>query len=206
MNIGDRIFELRKKSGLSQEELGNSLNVSRQSVSKWEMDQSVPELDKVLAISELFKVKTDYLLKGEVEQDSNKVTFNPIILTYAGVLLAIIGVFVIYPNRMHFWHGTGDRHLIGIILQIIGLFMFVISMKVYDTKPGLLSFLLMIWALLFHPLLHYLFNTVQIRDSYGAINVLETEQAALQMLLIIYLIVTLAVVGLYFVMNNKFKK
>lgn len=206
MNIGDRIFELRKKSGLSQEELGNSLNVSRQSVSKWEMDQSVPELDKVLAMSELFKVKTDYLLKGEVEQDSNKVTFNPIILTYAGVLLAIIGVFVIYPNRMHFWHGTGDRHLIGIILQIIGLFMFVISMKVYDTKPGLLSFLLMIWALLFHPLLRYLFNTVQIRDSYGAINVLETEQAALQMLLIIYLIVTLAVVGLYFVMNNKFKK
>lgn len=170
------------------------------------MDQSVPELDKVLAMSELFKVKTDYLLKGEVEQDSNKVTFNPIILTYAGVLLAIIGVFVIYPNRMHFWHGTGDRHLIGIILQIIGLFMFVISMKVYDTKPGLLSFLLMIWALLFHPLLRYLFNTVQIRDSYGAINVLETEQAALQMLLIIYLIVTLAVVGLYFVMNNKFKK
>lgn len=206
MNIGDRIFELRKKSGLSQEELGNSLNVSRQSVSKWEMDQSVPELDKVLAMSELFKAKTDYLLKGEVEQDSNKVTFNPIILTYAGVLLAIIGVFVIYPNRMHFWHGTGDRHLIGIILQIIGLFMFVISMKVYDTKPGLLSFLLMIWALLFHPLLRYLFNTVQIRDSYGAINVLETEQAALQMLLIIYLIVTLAVVGLYFVMNNKFKK
>lgn len=206
MNVGDRIFELRKKSGLSQEELGNSLNVSRQSVSKWEMDQSVPELDKVLAMSELFKVKTDYLLKGEVEQDSNKVTFNPIILTYAGVLLAIIGVFVIYPNRMHFWHGTGDRHLIGIILQIIGLFMFVISMKVYDTKPGLLSFLLMIWALLFHPLLRYLFNTVQIRDSYGAINVLETEQAALQMLLIIYLIVTLAVVGLYFVMNNKFKK
>lgn len=195
-----------EKRVASQEELGNSLNVSRQSVSKWEMDQSVPELDKVLAMSELFKVKTDYLLKGEVEQDSNKVTFNPIILTYAGVLLAIIGVFVIYPNRMHFWHGTGDRHLIGIILQIIGLFMFVISMKVYDTKPGLLSFLLMIWALLFHPLLRYLFNTVQIRDSYGAINVLETEQAALQMLLIIYLIVTLAVVGLYFVMNNKFKK
>lgn len=195
-----------EKRVASQEELGNSLNVSRQSVSKWEMDQSVPELDKVLAMSELFKVKTDYLLKGEVEQDSNKVTFNPIILTYAGVLLAIIGVFVIYPNRMHFWHGTGDRHLIGIILQIIGLFMFVISMKVYDTKPGLLSFLLMIWALLFHPLLRYLFNTVQIRDSYGAINVLETEQAALQMLLIIYLIVTLEVVGLYFVMNNKFKK
>lgn len=206
MNIGDRIFELRKKKGMSQEELGNELNVSRQSVSKWEMDQSVPELDKVLAMSELFEVKTDYLLKGEKEDDSKKVTFNPVILTYVGILLAIIGVLVIYPDRMYFWHGTGQRMLNGMILQIIGAFIFIISIKVYDIKPGLLSILLMIWSLIFHPLLRYLFKTVKVVNRYGATVVTETEQSVQQSLLLIYLIVTLVVVGVYLFKNTKYRK
>lgn len=63
MTLGEKIFRLRTEQGLSQETFGEKLGVSRQSVSKWETDQSVPELDKIVMISEFFGVSTDYLLK-----------------------------------------------------------------------------------------------------------------------------------------------
>lgn len=65
MILADKIIMLRKKSGMSQEELAEKMNVSRQSVSKWEGAQSVPDLDKILKLSRLFGVSTDYLLKEE---------------------------------------------------------------------------------------------------------------------------------------------
>lgn len=68
MTLGEKLYRLRSEKGLSQEALGDMLGVSRQSVSKWETDQSLPELEKVVAISELFGVSTDYLLKGNVER------------------------------------------------------------------------------------------------------------------------------------------
>ena len=63
MPLADKIIELRKKQGWSQIDLADRLDVSRQSVSKWEMAQAVPELDKIIKMSELFSVTTDYLLK-----------------------------------------------------------------------------------------------------------------------------------------------
>ena len=69
MILGEKIMELRKRNGWSQEELAGKLNVSRQSVSKWESAMSVPELDKVLQLSEIFEVSTDYLLKDDREED-----------------------------------------------------------------------------------------------------------------------------------------
>lgn len=69
MIFADKIIELRKKSGLSQEELAEKMNVSRQSVSKWEGAQSIPDLDKILALSKIFGVSTDYLLKDDFEAE-----------------------------------------------------------------------------------------------------------------------------------------
>lgn len=68
MIFADKIIQLRKKNGWSQEDLANEMNVTRQSVSKWEGAQSVPELDKILKLSELFGVSVDYLLKDEMEE------------------------------------------------------------------------------------------------------------------------------------------
>lgn len=68
MTLADKIIDLRRKSGWSQEELAHRLNVSRQSVSKWEGAQSVPEVEKLLQMSRLFGVSTDYLLKDELER------------------------------------------------------------------------------------------------------------------------------------------
>ena len=65
MPLADKIMELRKKKGWSQIDLADRLDVSRQSVSKWEMAQAVPELDKIIKMSELFAVTTDYLLKDD---------------------------------------------------------------------------------------------------------------------------------------------
>ncbi|MBQ8613255.1 MAG: helix-turn-helix transcriptional regulator [Ruminiclostridium sp.] len=67
MILADKIIEERKKNGWSQEELAEKLDVSRQSVSKWEGAQSTPDLQKILKMSELFGVSTDYLLKDDME-------------------------------------------------------------------------------------------------------------------------------------------
>ena len=67
MILADKIIDLRKKNGWSQEDLAEKLNVSRQSVSKWESAQSVPDMGRVVQMSELFGVSTDYLLKDAQE-------------------------------------------------------------------------------------------------------------------------------------------
>lgn len=69
MILADKIIKERKKLGLSQEELAEKMNISRQSVSKWESNQSLPEIDKILLMSSIFGVTTDYLLKDEIETD-----------------------------------------------------------------------------------------------------------------------------------------
>lgn len=69
MILADKIITLRKKAGWSQEELAVQLGVTRQSVSKWEGAQSVPDLDKVVQMSRIFGVSTDYLLKDELEEE-----------------------------------------------------------------------------------------------------------------------------------------
>ena len=68
MIFADKLILLRKKAGWSQEELADQMNVTRQSVSKWEGAQSVPDLEKMIRLSELFGVSTDYLLKDEIEE------------------------------------------------------------------------------------------------------------------------------------------
>ena len=68
----DKIIDMRKKNGWSQEELAEKLNVSRQSVSKWESAQSVPDMTRVLQLSELFGVSTDYLLKDALEDGAQR--------------------------------------------------------------------------------------------------------------------------------------
>ncbi len=67
MILADKIMNLRKQNGWSQEELADKLDISRQSVSKWESGTSIPDLDKILKLSTLFGVSTDYLLRDEIE-------------------------------------------------------------------------------------------------------------------------------------------
>lgn len=68
MILADKISSLRRQNNWSQEELAEKLGISRQSVSKWESGTSIPDLDKILKLSAIFDVSTDYLLKDEIEQ------------------------------------------------------------------------------------------------------------------------------------------
>lgn len=63
MNFNEKLIQLRKSSGLSQEELGNRLNVARQTVSKWELGSTTPEMEKLIGLSNLFNVSIDELVK-----------------------------------------------------------------------------------------------------------------------------------------------
>ncbi len=65
MALSEKLYALRKKNGLSQEQLAEELNVSRQAISKWESGNSIPESDKLVAISNYFNVSLDYLLKDD---------------------------------------------------------------------------------------------------------------------------------------------
>ena len=94
MILADKIIQLRKKNGWSQEELAEKLGVSRQAVSKWEGAQATPDLNKLLAMSRLFGVTTDYLLKDDMEaeeyaQSTDETPLRRITLQEAGEFLAL---------------------------------------------------------------------------------------------------------------------
>ena len=71
--IGDKILSCRKKAGLSQEALAQELGISRQAVSRWETGEAVPDTEKIIQLSRLLEVTTDYLLLDEVEEPQTEV-------------------------------------------------------------------------------------------------------------------------------------
>ncbi len=73
MILADKIVRLRKKIGWSQEELAEKMNVSRQAISKWESAGSIPDLNKILKLSEIFGVSTDYLVKDDIEESEENI-------------------------------------------------------------------------------------------------------------------------------------
>lgn len=92
--LSEKLYQLRKKSGLSQEQLAEQINVSRQAISKWESGSAFPESEKLIIISKYFGVSVDYLLKDEVEDDTktanNEAGKNPKML--AGLIICIAGI------------------------------------------------------------------------------------------------------------------
>ena len=69
-----RLYELRKQKGFSQEELANRVNVSRQTVSKWEIGDSTPDMEKLIALSDLFEISLDELMTGKIPVASENVS------------------------------------------------------------------------------------------------------------------------------------
>ena len=72
MNFGETLFKLRKEKNLSQEDVADKLNVTRQTVSKWETNQSTPDFDKILPLCELFEISTEELLTGKKPEENNE--------------------------------------------------------------------------------------------------------------------------------------
>ena len=95
MKFNEKLVKLRKEAGLSQEELGNKLNVARQTVSKWELGETTPEMDKLVKMSEIFNITLDELIK---EENVNEKINNTNSQKFAGLVIKIlkgIGIFLI---------------------------------------------------------------------------------------------------------------
>lgn len=153
MNLADRIQLLRKSKGLSQEELADKIGVSRQAVSKWESDQSTPDIEKVIALSNYFETTTDYLLKGiepvnKIGKKRSAVLFSvgATILNAVGLLISI-GVWIEH-QRIY-------EVIVGLIFMMLGTGIFYIG-QVIDAKDKLkakrLFILPNVWILLFIPM------------------------------------------------------
>ncbi len=76
MNIGEKLYELRKEKHLSQEEVADKLNVTRQTISKWETNQSTPDFDKIKPLCELYGITADELLTGEKKEKEEQELTN----------------------------------------------------------------------------------------------------------------------------------
>ena len=99
MQFRDKLFQLRKKSGMTQAEMAESLNVSRQAISKWEMGTAVPDVNNILSISKMFNVSIDYLVNDELEAEED----SPVVkaasgiarITYQYILIRVIIAFCV---------------------------------------------------------------------------------------------------------------
>ncbi|MFA5524590.1 MAG: helix-turn-helix domain-containing protein [Tissierellales bacterium] len=148
MNMADRIQSLRKLKGISQEELADKIGVSRQAVSKWENEQSIPDLDKVIIMSECFGVTTDYILKGiePINQTENKNFNTSQILYIASTAFIAIGLLSAFGS----WYSEQSAESIwgSMIIQVVGVVAYFIGRLMSQSKaPFIINWLNIIIAL-----------------------------------------------------------
>lgn len=136
MNIADRIQQLRKAKGLSQEELADKIGVSHQSVSKWKSEQTTPDIEKILLMSDFFEVTTNYLLKGiepaPVELPSENEKPDAHLFTIVGTAFNFFGLIV--AEMVWYEEQTALATAVGLILTIVGYMIHGIGMTVSRTK------------------------------------------------------------------------
>lgn len=103
MKLSEKIIKLRKEKGISQEELGNLINVSRQSISKWESEQSIPDIENIKQLAKFFEVSYEYLLNDDLEEKNkkednlkNKKKSNKKFLKILIIILSIYLIVVLY--------------------------------------------------------------------------------------------------------------
>lgn len=129
--------QLRRQSGLSQEQLAAQLTVSRQAVSKWELDETMPDTENVIQLSRLFGVSCDYLLREEVDEQGAAVqpaTPSETHLTQQGwvhnarvlsMAVCVIGLLLALGGWLH--EQTSGPLIIGLVIQILGIVLFELA-------------------------------------------------------------------------------
>ena len=148
MTLGVKIQFLRKQNGMSQEQLASQLTVSRQAISKWELDSCVPDTDNIVQLSKLFKVSTDYLLNDDIECDinhsdtkndsnCNKFAVDSKTAFIVGIGIIAIGFIVSFVGMDYY---QSDLVIaIGFAIQIIGIIIFELICKKSDIRRSFYS-------------------------------------------------------------------
>ena len=129
MSLSENLQNLRKIKNMSQEELAEKLNVSRQAVSKWESGSGYPETEKIIAICEIFDCSMDELVKGKISQDikSDKSDYDLIMTKTTkgitlGITLILIGVSIMLTILGFSNEGNEEKFaLIGVVAVLIGV-------------------------------------------------------------------------------------
>ena len=173
MTIADRIQSLRMTKGISQEELADQIGVSRQAISKWESEQSCPELDKVILLSDYFDVTTDYLLKGieakshasdksDVPEKRNEDAKTAKIFTAAATAINFMGL--LGAIRLWMEKQTPSSVTIGLILMALGCFMYTLGQIMGKSTAVIRKwfFAINIWFFLLMPI-SCIYNLIQAR-------------------------------------------
>lgn len=157
MNLSDRIQYLRKARGISQEGLADQLGVSRQAVSKWESEQSMPDLDKIISMSDYFDVTTDYLLKGiepvvqKEEEQSIKHRRIASNICYQ-LSLGFVGLGIILSIILADFLKISILLTPVLIVQGVGLLVWGTGRNLSEVRPSFQVKLALILFLLFVPL------------------------------------------------------
>ena len=97
MNIGEKLYELRKGKNLSQEEVADKLNVTRQTISKWETNQSTPDFDKIKPLCDLYGITADELLTGEKKERANGIAAG-VLFYFIALVWIMISIPVLFMN------------------------------------------------------------------------------------------------------------
>jgi len=145
MTLSEKIQQLRKTKNLSQEQLAEKLAVSRQAISKWELGESIPDTDKIIPLSRIFQVSTDYLLHDDINSDRDipavrtnsellrkKYGIKTLFIVSTG--MSIIGLIMSIVAQLT-WK-TVFSVSIGLIVQIIGVIVFESMSNNYITEDG----------------------------------------------------------------------
>ena len=137
MKINEKIYSLRKKNNLSQEELADKLNVSRQTVSKWELGESCPDFDKIVPLCELFGITTEQLLRDknieEKTSNEDEPDVKKALLICGSVFLYFLAIVTIILGEEYFH--LNDGLIVSIFLTICGIATAIIIYTCM-TRPG----------------------------------------------------------------------
>lgn len=168
MNIGEKIYNLRKKKNLSQEDLANILNVSRQTISKWETGESNPDIDKIVPLCNFFEISTDEFLKGRdivYERKLNKEKKKNKALTFS-LCLIILGVMIILAMLLEDLDVNesiiGAIIMFGIVLigvLLIYYFMSKESEKKEDKQGKVMNKIIFLGTIIVYFLVSFIWNS-----------------------------------------------
>lgn len=167
MNIGEKIYNLRKKKNLSQEDLASVLNVSRQTISKWETGESNPDVDKIVPLCNFFEISTDEFLKGKdivYERKLNKEKNKNKALTFSLclVIFAIMIILTILLEEIEVSEGIiGSIIMFGITLigvLLIYYFVGTAKEKKKDKKGSIINKIIFLLTLMIYFLVSFIWN------------------------------------------------
>ncbi len=216
MSFGETITNLRKSKGITQEQLAETLGVTRQTISKWELDQSTPDLNYISQLSDLYGVTTDYLIKGEdpvknTENSEAEELYEQIVgnsreevkqiiyvnkdggngltpRSLAGVIVAILAAVLAVVSMVMM--GENEDWIIG---AIFGAFGFIAGLEmVLVKKHPVLAVLWTIWIIVFLFLAVFLVNTPAGGSIFGFDNMGQLVNTVHLLYLIALIIGTVA--------------